>query len=76
MAHHVCWCALLTAAVARAAVSSGCGVESTDILEYVGMESLPLALDGHNHILTLPQDYDASTPVPLVIYMSGTASGR
>ena len=40
--------------VAAGAVSSGCGVESTDILEYVGMESLPLALDGHSHILTLP----------------------
>ena len=59
------------ARVAAGAVSSGCGVESTDILEYVGMESLPLALDGHNHILTLPQDYDASTPVPLVLYMHG-----
>ena len=65
---------LAVAAVARVAagaVSSGCGVESTDILEYVGMESLPLALDGHNHILTLPQDYDASTPVPLILYMHG-----
>ena len=59
------------ARVAAGAVSSGCGVESTDILEYVGMESLPLALDGHNHILTLPQDYDASTPVPLILYMHG-----
>ncbi|CAH0373182.1 unnamed protein product [Pelagomonas calceolata] len=65
---------LAVAAVARVAagaVSSGCGVESTDILEYVGMESLPLALDGHNHILTLPQDYDYETPVPLILYMHG-----
>ena len=59
------------ARVAAGAVSSGCGVESTDILEYVGMESLPLSINEHNHILTLPQDYDASTPVPLVLYMHG-----
>ena len=65
------WCCLLTAAVARAAVSSGCGVESTDILEYVGMDSLPLSIDGHNHVLTLPQDYDYETPVPLILYMHG-----
>ena len=55
----------------RGAVSSGCGVESTDILEYVGMDSLPLSIDGHNHVLTLPQDYDYETPVPLILYMHG-----
>jgi poly(3-hydroxybutyrate) depolymerase len=74
MAHHACWCALLTAAVARAASevrSSGCGVESTDILEYVGMEALPLSINDRNHVLTLPRDYDYETPVPLILYLHG-----
>ena len=44
------------ARVAAGAVSSGCGVESTDILEYVGMDSLPLSINDRNHVLTLPQD--------------------
>jgi poly(3-hydroxybutyrate) depolymerase len=59
------------ARVAAGAVSSGCGVESTDILEYVGMDSLPLSINDRNHVLTLPQDYDYETPVPLVLYMHG-----
>ena len=28
-------------------------------------------IDGHNHVLTLPQDYDIETPVPLILYMHG-----
>ena len=59
------------ARVAAGAVSSGCGVESTDILEYVGMESLPLSINEHNHVLTLPRDYDYETPVPLILYLHG-----
>ena len=70
MARHA-WRACAALAVARAELSAGCGVASTDWLEYVGMESLPLSLNGHNHILTLPRNYDASTPVPLVLYLHG-----
>jgi len=70
MARHA-WRACAVLAVARAELSTGCGVASTDWLEYVGMESLPLSLNGHNHILTLPRNYDASTPVPLVLYLHG-----
>ena len=67
---------LLAAQRGAGGVSSGCGVESTDILEYVGMDSLPLSIDGRNHVLTLPQDYDYETRCPSFYTCTAGAATR